>query len=549
MSQLLFAIYAVTFDSYLGVNYMSTPSTSTSANALAALQELYNANQFQKVINVSTDLMKQYPNLHQLHTLRGASFLKLNKIDDAMFDFQKTLEVKPADIGALEGLGMCYEHLGNYNEASRCFAMSLPTKARLPVVRRLAQTALSAVGEDEMARAAFKLICDRLLESIDIPYRTKISTCRPASDCQKINDVEVSEIEPAKDVHLATADGSKLEPYNADAIKIAKISHAYAMTGWDFILTSGGEVLNRSGYIDISSGGAYSFVPHVADKSKKRVLHIWSENVIKIDDDVLFLSAPERFHFGHWIVDFLPRMFAWRNRSRSHLKIFVPSKLPQHLRDTLSLFGVQSNDMIEGEIGQCFKFKTLTMLFPSDEDRLSPDIAKYIYNALGPANPAQKRDVENRIFLQRSGEVRGRHFLNQSELDKVLADFNFETVRRPTLSVSEQNKKFAEAGIVMGAFGTDLVTMYQLRPGTDLIIFLHEEARTSAGDLVGRGIDTADTYVDQLCAVIGIRVHRIYCKLVQTRPGYSYLQDMIVDCEVVKQKLEEIIERRSAESS
>ncbi|MEP6855443.1 MAG: carbonic anhydrase, partial [Pedococcus sp.] len=41
---------------------------------------------------------------------------------------------------------------------------------------------------------------------------------------------------------------------------------------------------------------------------------------------------------------------------------------------------------------------------------------------------------------------------------------------RPEISIAMQNEMFQEAGVVVGAFGTDLVTLYQLRPGTDLVV-------------------------------------------------------------------------------
>jgi len=176
-------------------------------------------------------------------------------------------------------------------------------------------------------------------------------------------------------------------------------------------------------------------------------------------------------------------------------------------------------------------------------------MAKFLHRNLGPP-PASANDVDNgaRYFLERSGSVRGRNIVNQTEFDDVLSEFSFEKVRRPEISVQEQNQKFGQAGIVLGAFGTDMVTMFQLHPGTDLIVLCIEEMRRETNDLSGRGIDSADAYIEQICAIIGVRLRRVYSTLVRRGPGYSYLQDMRVDCSALRQLLSDIIKRRAANS-
>ncbi len=512
---------------------------------LLPLVELYRSGQFSRVIDTASELIRENPKVVQLYTLRGASLVNQGKFEDAIPDFRTALQLNTTEVSALEFMGICCEQLGRFDEAALYFKRSLPPNPHLLQSRRLAQVTLT-VGDEATARTSFNLICDALLKKRNYLHHVVISRCLSPSDWSEMDGVQILDVAPAQDVHLTSATGDLLKPYKAEALRFAKIPEARAVIGWDFVISSTGEVLNRSGYADVGGGGEFSFIPHVSDKSNNKVIHIWSDKAERVGEDVIFLSVPEKYHFGHWVIDFLPRLMAMQCAEGKPLKILMPSSLPQHHRDTLALFGLHPENFIEGEIGACFQFKSLFVFLGSEKDRLHPDWAMFLYDALAPCKvSALNGDAENRFFLHRTGERRGRFFANQSELNKVFTEFGVETVRRPEISIFEQNEKFKTAGIVLSAFGTDLVTVFQLRPGTDLVVFCIEDMLSIEGDMVGRNIDVADIYLDQLCAIIGIRVHRIYCKSMNNRSGYAYLQDMQADCEEVRQKLEQIVDIRT----
>ena len=233
--------------------------------------------------------------------------------------------------------------------------------------------ALDVGGQEELANAAFGLFYKALLNKDEISHDIEISPCADFREWCSKNKVEVVCVSPAEDVELTARDGAPVKPYTADKIEYAVLPKATVVAGWDYAITHRGEVLNGSGYADIGGGGEYSFVPHVASRNKRAVIRIGSSAPITIDDDVLFLSSPERFHFGHWVVDFLPRLQAWRRKDGSRRKVFLPKGLPSHQRETLALFGLKNEDLIEGEVGQVYRFKSLAVYFPHNESRIHPE--------------------------------------------------------------------------------------------------------------------------------------------------------------------------------
>ncbi len=216
------------------------------------------------------------------------------------------------------------------------------------------------------------------------------------------------------------------------------------------------------------------------------------------------------------------------------LKMFALASLPKAQRETLLLFGVQAQDLIEGEEGIVCRFRSLTAsLIPS---LYSPILstARFLYQGLALQRKPKAGGAG--YFLERSQTHRGRAIANLAELAEVLSEFRILTIRRPELSVAEQNALFSEAGIIICPFGTDLVTKFQVRPGTDLIVL-------QLNDLESVYAGIAD-YIVRYCAILGIRLHLIDCRLNVLAGKIKYHGDMFVDCAALREALLKIEARR-----
>ncbi len=352
----------------------------------------------------------------------------------------------------------------------------------------------------------------------------------------------VIELDAAGEIALRDVDNLPVAPYWTDATRFTVIPEASVMAGWDFVMTAAGGALDYNPPSVESTGnlmGAYTFVPSVANRARSRIFHPWTKDVTVIDADALFLGAPPAYHYGHWIYDFLSRLRAWRQAGRAPLKIFTLAGLPQAHRQTLTMFGVQPEDLIEGEIGRVYRFRSLTVGVPLSHTLPVPATARFLYEALAvQKTPAA---AGGGCFLERSQTARGRAIVNAEELAAVLSEFQIRTVRRPELSVFEQNALFSEAGIIITPFGTDLVTMFQVRPGTDIVALQFPDMEN-----VYEGI--ADLIV-RYCAILGMRLHIVECSLAVREGKLKYHGDMIVDCVALRGILGKIQARRQAEEA
>lgn len=346
---------------------------------------------------------------------------------------------------------------------------------------------------------------------------------------------DVRELEPAQEVTVTDSLGGAQHSYYSDAILAVAIPGAMVITGWDYVILPGGEVLGGCSYMDI--GLRFNGVSHIYSRESRRAVHPWPRGIIKTDEDVVFLSAPAGHHFGHWIADFLPRLRAWRRP----LKVAVPRDITQHQRDTLAMFGVREEDIFWCETGRRYRFRSVTVVRKDDMYRPNPAAARFLYDALGPdPATAPKRAVIGKYFyLERSGTQRGRYVANQEELAALLGEYGFAWMRRPEVAVPDQNELLQDAGIVLTVFGTDVFALYQLRPGTDLVA-LYPDTEKELGVRLGT------LAITSVCATLGIRLHRVLCRVDQ-KAGVKdvYRQDLIVDCQALQECLDEIIERRS----
>ena len=467
------------------------------------------------------------------------------KFGEALTYLEKALPLNPGHASVLEAMGICYEGLGRLEDAAHSYAEALPNHCNVFTTTRLAKVALSAELY-EVAEAAFKVLARAVLKTDENHYATALSPCVSIDSWRTEHHAAAFETAPESEVKLVRPDGGLMQPYKANAERFAVIPNATAIAGWDFVIAPNGDVLRDSAYFSINGGGEYSFVPHVANKANSKVLRVAPKVTKAIDADALFLSAPERYHFGHWVFDFLPRLQGLREKEKSRLKIFTVEGLPQHLRDTLALFGVYGDDLIEGKIGEAYRFKSLVVYCGHEEGKENPSMIKFIHNALSltqtrKADPDQSR----RFFLQRTG-ARGRNIINVDEFNNLLAEFEFETVRRPEIAIRDQNTKFGSAEIIISAFGTDMVTAYQLKPGTDVIVLCHDRAEVQSSCDLENQLVSAHKHLDQICATIGIHLHKFYCEPIQINRGYSHLQDMIINCDALRRLIKEVVDKRIA---
>jgi len=332
-------------------------------------------------------------------------------------------------------------------------------------------------------------------------------------------------VDADEDVVLRYGEPAREDRYRAAATRVVRVDGAAVIVGWDHVFAPDGCVLDGSGYM--SAEKSFGWFPHVYFRSAAKMLHPWCDSCIQIDAPALFMSTPQEYQIGHWIVDFLPRLCALGAEGLSGLKIAVPETLPNRHREMMSHFGVRDTDTLNLKLTQRYQFKSLYVVEQGHRNDPHPAKVRFLHDKFARGVAAAGT---HRIFLQRSQTNRGRMIANQEEFGRLLAAFKFETVNLADLTVAAQADALKRAGIVIGSMGSDLSSMFFLGRGAHLVALIQD-------DTAKTGVDNDVRAFERYGAILDIPVHRFTCKSVgdPQRVGSGnradYYKNIEIDCE------------------
>lgn len=377
-----------------------------------------------------------------------------------------------------------------------------------------------AVGSGDAARAK-KYIRWLVGELPAYAHTFKISKLVDARSWCRARDIPVVVLDAPQDIIVPDGQGmGRSLSYRCDATWHADIPEAQIVSGWDFAVAPTGEVLAGANYTPVQK--SYPFMPHAYSESGRSIAHVWPDDVTRIDADALFLSTPERHHYGHWLSEFLPRLRAWNQTDAPARKIVISASLPPKHRDLLARFGVRDEDLVECDLGRRYAFRSLRIVRGGQPDRINPRDTRFLSAALGPGPTAN--GAGGRIFfLERDAGTRLP--ANRGELQAVLAEFGVTPVNPTRLSVAEQVELFRNARAIIGAYGTELYCLFNMPRGST-VVELHWD------------LALATTY-GPTCLFAGLHHHLILCAKANERGAAAYKKDgdLVVDCAKLRETL------------
>jgi capsular polysaccharide biosynthesis protein len=330
----------------------------------------------------------------------------------------------------------------------------------------------------------------------------------------------IEELDPVQSISVAEhGTSSESRSYDTDPYRVASVPNAEFVCGWDFVITPTGHLLKESGYWGLKT--ATSVSPHFTALDSGLVAHDWPEEVQEIDADALFLSAPESFHIGHWIVDFLPRLRAILG---TEIKVAAPSALPKKHRQFLALVGVGEDRIIGCELGRRYRFRNLIIAQTGDYLRPIPSTVAYLRRHLALDLDAKPRKG-TRIFLERG--IGTRKIENRQEFEQLLAAFDFQIIDLSKMSVAEQRSSLASVETLLGVFGSDLICSYFAPPGANVIEMIWDPG--------------ADPYIGAVCHLMGIHHQFLVCEeAAPEEKRWKKDRDLRVDCDLLRRRLADI---------
>lgn len=102
---------------------------------LAALARLNVSGQFERAVDVATDLIDEAPWIAEAWNQRAIAYFHLDQFDDSANDCLQTLELNPFHFAAAVGMANCYLELDDAFAALECFRRALRLNPDLEAVR------------------------------------------------------------------------------------------------------------------------------------------------------------------------------------------------------------------------------------------------------------------------------------------------------------------------------------------------------------------------------------------------------------------------------
>jgi capsular polysaccharide biosynthesis protein len=204
-----------------------------------------------------------------------------------------------------------------------------------------------------------------------------------------------------------------------------------------------------------------------------------------LDEPVVSLVGPGHLIYGHWLVDFLPKLYILRQSGIDPFaaKYLLPANTPQFALDWLQLLGISAGQFVFFEpyaevIGAARVIVPTLLRTSSRTHPLFRSAIEYLLSLI-PARGARGREdgTWHRVYLSRGVPLReGRKLLNRRAIEQIAADARYAVVRPETLSLADQLRMFALAKCIVGEYGSALHGSIFAPPGT-VVCALRASAR------------------------------------------------------------------------
>jgi tetratricopeptide (TPR) repeat protein len=210
--------------------------------------------------------------------------------------------------------------------------------------------------------------------------------------------------------------------------------------------------------------------------------------------------------FGHFMWDELPYLILSRSLPEtSKMRIVVPRLNSFHSK-FLDFLGFPKENIITskeltGDNQESGSIMIEDAWFPvSLPIQLSVEIVRQAFhNHISiPVELGQRK-----IYIQRGGQ----RLKNEAEIEYVLQQEGFETVRPETMTVADQIRVFGQARIIVGGIGSGLASMVWAPKGT-AIVEIMSEVWPNNFDCIPRGIELME-HLKVLCRSLGHSFFRV----------------------------------------
>lgn len=175
-----------------------------------------------------------------------------------------------------------------------------------------------------------------------------------------------------------------------------------------------------------------------------------------ISDEVFYISGPG-WNYYHWLLEYMWGIISYNEHYKAELPLFISHRLLPWQLEFMSILGVDTRSVIQGDGSSRFRFEKAIVPMPLSTYLVpNPDVVRKIRAVLSKHKESPKPG--KRIYLARN-VVHGRKILNECAIRKVLDQFGFEFVDPSFMSPSEQIEFFSDAEVLVAPGGAALSNM------------------------------------------------------------------------------------------
>jgi hypothetical protein len=181
-----------------------------------------------------------------------------------------------------------------------------------------------------------------------------------------------------------------------------------------------------------------------------------------VDEPVACVIGPGHRIYGHWLVDFLPKLYLLHRAGIDPLgvKYLIPRDTPEFGFALLRLAGISDSQLILFDpYTEVIGVKHLilpTLLYTNDRAHpLFPQAIEYLLSLIrrGHRIPTAARQ---HLFVSRAGADYTRKLVNRGTIEQIAAEAGFKIYRPEAFSLLDQLATFASATSIVGEYGSGL---------------------------------------------------------------------------------------------
>ncbi|MBM3561737.1 MAG: glycosyltransferase family 61 protein [Alphaproteobacteria bacterium] len=249
-------------------------------------------------------------------------------------------------------------------------------------------------------------------------------------------------------------------------------------------------------------------------------------------DEAFALVGVHSRNFGHWLVEFLPKVWACvRRPGFDAIPIVIDAQMPpQHLEALRFFVGPDHPVVVLNPSDSLFVRRLWTcsalVYFPvglktgasyhSDVMGFDPTTLATLVRELADRVDAQCSDSRSRrVYLTRKHSLH-RRLTNKDEVEAYLVAQGFEIFDFEDLPFARQAEIIRSADTIIGAHGSALFMTIIARPGTRIGMLSHEYLKTWE-------------WFEQFCRELELPIHFLIGPTVAENPSYLFCSDYAID--------------------